>query len=346
MHNPPKKKMIILVGRNPKNMRGGASTWILNVDSFFRKDFEIDYLIIPEKWLNITFIPDRIKATVQTLYVLITKHKKWDIYLSHSPELSYYATLFSKNVVHIAHGNTNPVSNPTFRWGKIFYVVFEFFNAQVEKKAKLLYTVGEKKTGYKNINQPIHHALKPLSFKEKKGLIFAGRLEKIKNIDLIISAFVLLPPEVQREHNLLIYGMGTQRKYLKGLIEKLKVDGSVFLKGHVNNKNLISIINKSALLVMASNFEGFPMVIAEALTVGTPVLSTDVGSISSAVKSGYNGYVISKKTEPKFYAQKIEEILKSSEHYCKNALQSSSIFKADEVYSQIKADLDYHFQKS
>jgi glycosyltransferase involved in cell wall biosynthesis len=340
-----KKKMLILVGRNPKNMRGGASTWILNMDPFFRRDFEIDYLIIPERWLNITFIPDRIKASIQTLYVLITQHKKWDIFLSHSPELSYYATLFSKNVVHIAHGNTNPVANPTFRWGKLFYQVFEYFNKQVEKKAKLLYTVGEEKTGYKKINQPINHEVKPLSYNEKNGLLFAGRLEKIKNVDFIIKAFALLPKEVQQKHNLSIYGRGSQEGKLNDLIYKLQVQDYVFLKGHVSNKDLIAEINKSTLLVMASSFEGFPMAIAEALTVGTPVLSTNVGSIESAVKNGYNGQLVNKDCTPDFYAKKIVEILNNSAYFCANALKSSDVFNAAEVYSVIKSDLDYHFQK-
>lgn len=339
------KKMLILVGRNPKNMRGGASTWILNVDPFFRRDFEIDYLIIPEKWLNVTFIPDRIKATVQTLYVLATRHKKWDIFLSHSPELSYYATLFSKNVVHIAHGNTNPVANPTFRWGKLFYQLFEYFNRQVEKKAKLLYTVGEEKTGYKKINQPINHEVKPISFSEKKGLLFAGRLEKIKNVDFIIQAFALLPKQIQQKHNLSIYGRGTLEKNLNELIKELNVNEFVFLKGHINNKDLIAEINNSALLVMASSFEGFPMAIAEALTVGTPVLSTNVGSIESAVKDGYNGKLVKKDCTPDLYAKKIVEILNNSEHFCANALKSSGVFNAAEVYSLIKSDLDYHFMK-
>lgn len=338
------KKILVLVGRNPKNMRGGASTWILNVDSFFRRDFEIDYLIIPEKWLNITFIPDRIKATIQTLYVLITRHKKWDVFLSHSPELSYYATLFSKNVVHIAHGNTNPVANPTFRWGKLFYQLFEYFNKQVEKKAKLLYTVGEEKIGYKKINQPINHEVKSISFSEKKGLIFAGRLEKIKNVDFLIRAFALLPKEIQQKHNLSIYGRGTQENYLNDMIKTLNVQDSVFLKGHINNNDLIAEINKSSLLLMASSFEGFPMTIAEALTVGTPVLSTNVGSIESAVKVGSNGLLVKKDCKPDLYAKKIVEILNNSEHFCANALKSSSVFNAAEVYAVIKSDLDYHFK--
>lgn len=338
-----KQSMLILVGRNPANMRGGASTWILNMDSYFKQDYRIDYLVIPEKWLEITFIPDRIKASIQLLYVLIFKRKKWDIYLSHSPELSYFATFFSKNVVHIAHGNTNPLANPTFWWGKYFYSLYEHFIRKTEQRARILFTVGEDRNGYKKINQPIRHSISPLSFDDKKNIIFAGRLEKIKNIDFLISAYSLLSNETKNSNKFHIYGRGSEEKNLKRQIADLQLEKFVYLNGHIANQTLIGEINKSALLVMASSFEGFPMVIAEALSVGTPVLSTDVGSVSNVVVNGYNGFCLQNDAAPEEYANKIEEIMTNKYRYCSHALQSSRIFNAVDVYRTIKTEMDKVF---
>jgi len=337
--------LLILVGRNPQNMKGGASTWILNMDRLFRKDYQIDYLIVPEKWLNMKFIPDRIKASIQALFVLCTQRRKWDIFISHSPELSYYATIFSKNVVHIAHGNTNPMETPTFKVGKIFYNLFDFFVKRVEAEARLLYTVGEPKIGYSKLNQPINHSIKPVNYNEKTNLIFAGRLEKIKNVDYIIKAYALLDKNVRNKNKLYIYGSGGEERNLKKLIENLDLKEYVYLMGHIPNIDLITAISSSSILVMASSFEGFPMVIAEALTVGTPVITTDVGSISDVVKDGYNGYLIPIGSDQEVFAEKIALVLKNMQAFSKNALCSSIVFNAREVYNQIKNDLNRTFPR-
>jgi glycosyltransferase involved in cell wall biosynthesis len=337
------RRILILIGHDPQKASGGAATWAMNIDPFLRKDFQIDYLIVPEFWLNITWIPDRIKASIQAFFVLLFKRHKWDIFFSHSPELAYVATLFSKNIIHIAHGNTNPVVNPTFRIGKIFFPLFEYFDRKIEQKVKLLYTVGEERKGYKKINQPINHTILPLSHENKHGIIFAGRLEKVKNIDFIIRAYHLVSQEILNKNVFHIYGYGTQEIYLRKLVSDLDLEQYVFFHGHIKNEYLISEINKSALLVMASSFEGFPMVIAESLTVGTPVLSTNVGAIANVIVDGYNGFCIPKEVDHKEYAHKMEEILINIHSFCSNALLSSKIFNAADIYEQLKGDINRTF---
>ncbi len=338
-NNTQKLKILIMVGRNPKNMRGGTSTWVLNVDSFFQEDYNVDYLILPNWMLNITMVPDRLKALIYSFMVLLFNIGKWDIYMSHSPELSYVATLFSSNVIHVAHGNTNPVTNPTFRWGKIFYNLYEFFIKTVEKKAKLLYTVGEKRKGYSQLNQPINHDVSPINVKEKKNLIYAGRLEKVKNVDFIIKAYSELPLDIRKQNSLSIYGRGSEISLLKKEIDALGLKDQVILEGHIDNKDLINKINKSRVLLLASLYEGFPMVIAEALTVGTPVVSTNVGAISNAIENGKNGFLIDIEDGTNKYAVKINNVLDNLESFCENAYDSSSVFNAQSVYDKINNDI-------
>lgn len=334
------KKVLILVGRNPKDMRGGASTWILNMDPFFKRDFLIFYLILPELLLRISFIPDRLKAFVHTFFFLLSNRKKYDLFFSHSPELSYIATLFSKKVIHIAHGNTNPMTNPTFRLGKLFFRLFQYFDRYIHKNALILFTVGEERQGYIKISQPINHDIIPLCFKKKKDFIFAGRLEKVKNIDLIIKSYHSLPLHVKKSHAFFIYGSGSEHKALKRLITELDMDDYIFLKGHIKNYDLIEKINQSRVLLMASDFEGFPMVIAESLTVGTPVISTNVGSINSVIKDRFNGILVPKVFVPSYYANEICYILDNFEKFCLNSLESAKSLNASEVYSVIKKTID------
>ena len=117
------------------------------------------------------------------------------------------------------------------------------------------------------------------------------------------------------------------------------MEQEVYLKGHIPNNDLITKINYSSILVMASSYEGFPMVIAEALTVGTPVITTDVGSISDVVTNGYNGYLIPQGSSQRVFAEKMALVLKDMHTFSKNALCSSTAFNASAVYNQIKDDL-------
>ena len=117
------------------------------------------------------------------------------------------------------------------------------------------------------------------------------------------------------------------------------MEQEVYLKGHIPNNDLITKINYSSILVMASSYEGFPMVIAEALTVGTPVITTDVGSISDVVTNGYNGYLIPKGSSHKIFAEKMAFTLEEIQSFSENALCSSTVFNASAVYNQIKNDL-------
>ncbi|MDR0606119.1 MAG: glycosyltransferase [Bacteroidales bacterium] len=334
-----KKRMLIITIRNPYQTRGGASAWVLNIEPYLKQSFDLEYLILPAFWLNITFIPDRLKGVVQTFFKCLLSGRKYDYFFSHSPETSFIAVLFSKNVIHVAHGNTNPVQSPTFKVGKIFYGLYEYMLRVTIKKSLLFYTVGEEKPYAKTINQPINSEEKPLVPEKKRGFIFVGRLEAVKNIFRIIDIYNLLPENIRSEHSLSIYGQGTLENKLKDYASRTVAKDRIFFKGHINNKDLVKRTNESYLLIMASEFEGFPMTIAEALAMGTPVVGTDVGSINKVVKNGYNGFLISKEADNMLFVEAIVDILDDYETYSKNALESSTVFSPQEIYNQILTDI-------
>ena len=335
------KKMLILIGRNPNHARGGASTWITNLEPYLKQNFEIEYLIIPEKWLMITIIPDRIKGLVQVFFKLITHVGKYDYIFSHSPELSWGATFFSNRVIHISHGNNNPMKLPTFRIGKIFYHFYEWMNHQVIKKAFLYYTVGESMFFAKNINQPIHTYEKPLISRYKKGIIFAGRLEAVKNVDRLIDIYNLLPDSIREIHHLYIYGRGSLQLSLEQHVCMNEASAYIHFCGHISNDELVKKINESAVLLMTSVLEGFPMTIAEALSVGTPVVSTDVGAINRVIKNGENGFVFSLSAENICFKDAIISILNNLDAFSLHAFCSSDIFNPQVINQQLLDDINY-----
>ena len=81
------------------------------------------------------------------------------------------------------------------------------------------------------------------------------------------------------------------------------------------------------LFMLASNYEGLPMVIIEAMSLGKPIVASDVGGISEIVRNGINGYVVDNSAEA--FATRIRAILEDSEKYEAFARASREIYNAE-----------------
>jgi len=220
----------------------------------------------------------------------------------------------------------------TFWYGKYFKWIFSFFEARITRKARLLYTVGEFRKDAGKIFTPISfRPEKILTFTERKDFVFSGRLESVKNIDILISSFNMLPENIKSQNKLHIIGTGSREENLKMLAGELNLEEKVVFHGLIKNESVIDIMRHSLIMLMASTFEGFPMAIAESLTVGTPVVSTNVGDIPSVIKDGYNGFLLENKFTPEEFNEKILKILADYEHFSVNAVKSSSVFNAAEI---------------
>jgi glycosyltransferase involved in cell wall biosynthesis len=101
-----------------------------------------------------------------------------------------------------------------------------------------------------------------------------GRLERQKDFPTLVRAFARMSKH--RSCRLIILGEGSQRGVLTSLIYELGIADSVSLPGHVPNP--YAYMARSALFVLSSRWEGFGNVLAEALAVGIPVISTDCPS--------------------------------------------------------------------
>jgi glycosyltransferase involved in cell wall biosynthesis len=314
---------------------GGQATFIKNLHPYLSKEFTLKYLIVPGVFIKNYKIPLRLIYLFQVLFFLLLKRNRYDLIISHTPEASYIATLFDKPLIHIFHGNNNALTKSVFWYGKYFKWVFNYFDKRIVKKAVKLYTVGESRKDAEKFYNPInYHAFKKAPTTDRKDFVFAGRLEKMKNIDAIIEVYNSLPEIFKAKNKLHIIGKGTQESKLKKLVHKLNLNDKVLFHGQLTNEKAIEIINNSLILLMSSSYEGFPMVIAESLTVGTPIISTEVGDINSVIRNGFNGFLLRLDYDKNCYTQKIIEIMSDYERFSKNAFKTSAIFNAEEIASK------------
>jgi len=103
-------------------------------------------------------------------------------------------------------------------------------------------------------------------------IISVGRLDKQKNFDLLIKAHAMVLNKGYR-HRLIILGEGPERKNLESMVYSLGIQESVMMPGFVSD--VLKYMKKASVFVLPSQFEGFGMVLLEAMSAGTPVISTD-----------------------------------------------------------------------
>lgn len=99
----------------------------------------------------------------------------------------------------------------------------------------------------------------------------AGRLERQKRFDLLIEAFALIAEKT--ESDLLILGEGSQRDELVRRVEELKLEDRVKFLGHC--PDVRNYLKKANCFVLSSDFEGYPMILLEAISVNCPIVATD-----------------------------------------------------------------------
>jgi glycosyltransferase involved in cell wall biosynthesis len=134
---------------------------------------------------------------------------------------------------------------------------------------------------------PLDGGTPPLS---SRVVVAAGRLNRQKGFDLLVPAFARVLEEAP-DWELRIYGTGPERGALQRQIASLGVDGGVRLMGAT--PQLGSALAEGSLFVLSSRFEGFGMVLVEAMSKGLPVVSFDCPrGPSEIVTDGVDGLLV------------------------------------------------------
>lgn len=332
-------KKLAVINSDPMDCNyGGVAPFLRNMHPYLCENFDVEYFTIPPTWTG-RRIPGRIKM-MWTLLKRRKAIKKCDFVLSHVPEGSYIISFLGVPYCHIFHGNFNPMKGTRYRLGKYFGWLFDIFQKRIEKTCPLMYTVGPVFGNVKKLMNPISHNVAEKQYSQRKGFIFAGRLELIKNIDRIIRIYSKLPEELRKENHLYIAGFGTQEEALKKLVADMGLTEYVEFLGSVPNKEMPEVDSTKKLLLMASSNEGLPTAIAEALSVGVPVVSTDIGDISLAIKNNVNGFLLPLDFKDEEYIEAMQKILNDYDRFSVAAKESSVVFQSEKITRQVVVEIN------
>ena len=168
-----------------------------------------------------------------------------------------------------------------------------------------------------------------------KRVIAVGRLDYQKGFDRLIQAWeIVYKSGKYNDWRLDIFGQGEWKEMLQGMIDERELNGSAFI--NKPTKNIGKEYAESAMLVMSSNYEGFPMVMIEAMACGLPVVAFDFKcGPKDIISDGENGLII-RNGDIKALAEGMMRLMEDTENRKRMSLNARKIV---DTYSE-KAVMD------
>lgn len=379
---------------------GGAPKIISNITTRFPADWEVDILLNSDDDIQYSYRGNIIslgvkepKSRTSFFYqgrVFIKRFRKLLQLKNQNHYDACISFMDSANVVNILTGNKkceviiNIVNNmsaqaanePLYKWfinpvSRIFYNkadkivpvsdeiaqdMVKHFGIKPDKVTAIYCSIDTEDIARK-ISQPLPVQEKEW-FDRDKTIVTAGRLERQKGQWHLIRAFHKVLEEVP-DAKLVIFGEGSLKEYLEKLVREYHMEQSVLFYGFTNQLDMY--ISKSAVFVLPSLYEGFPIAIQEAMACNIACVAADYVSgardllacDAARMIEGYTeaeyGIVVEECSEEKYdvsvpldrsemgMAEAILALLGSEElrlDYAQKAKQRSLIYDVEQIANQ------------
>ena len=237
----------------------------------------------------------------------LTKNINPDIVHTHLRGLPYSTLailLLKKSFIHTFHTLPHKEANNSIK-KTLYKILFNYFGVLpvsispavlqdtkriFGEKYNVLINNGvkplKKSTNFNDVKEEIE---KNKQSKDTKVFLAMGRVSKVKNHLMLIQAIKELE-ENGEDMILLILGSLTDEKKYANLCQNAALTSeNIFILGEKYNAG--DYMYCADALCMTSVYEGLPLVVLEAMSIGKPVLSTPVGGIPDVITDGINGYL-------------------------------------------------------
>ncbi|MGE7778632.1 glycosyltransferase family 4 protein [Peribacillus sp. NPDC097264] len=188
-----------------------------------------------------------------------------------------------------------------------------------------------RKVKVKKITNSIPNLQGVISPLNSKTIIAAGRLVPQKGFDLLIEAFKIVNQKYP-DWKLKIFGDGREKNNLLDLITKYKLYNHVILMGSTQHIDIE--LSKASIYALSSRFEGFGMVIVEAMQCGVPVVSFDCPKgPSEIITQNEDGILVEDGNVEKF-AESLMELMDNAEkrkYFAKNAIENVKRYEIENI---------------
>ena len=165
------------------------------------------------------------------------------------------------------------------------------------------------------------------------NLLIISRLVIQKNINIVIEAMELLD---NKNVKLSIIGEGGEFSTLEGVIHELNLQNRVQLLGKIDNNKISQFLLAADIFIQASDYEGLPHSVLEAINNEVPILSTEVGGCKDLLNDGERGFIIPIPPDKKIIAENITYIIDNKDEATKRA-DAAKVFISKEYSFLVQA---------
>jgi 1,2-diacylglycerol 3-alpha-glucosyltransferase len=178
------------------------------------------------------------------------------------------------------------------------------------------------------------------NIKEIPILLYVGRLDKEKNLDMVLRSLSISLRQTTMQ--LVIAGSGAEKERLTQLAQELRILDKVIFTGFVPDADLPNLYAIAHAFIIAGTAELQSIVTMEAMASGLPVLAVNAVALPELVKDGENGFLfeygdivtLAEKMTLLFSNNSLREKMsaKSLEYIAEHAIEKS-IAKFERLYT-------------
>lgn len=172
----------------------------------------------------------------------------------------------------------------------------------------------------------------PMPSEDRPTVVVVANLHVYKGHDRFLRAMEVVRQQLPHVRATLV-GDGVERSRLVELARRLGLGDSVTFAGALPDPR--PIVESAHVAALASETEGFPNALLEAMAMGRPVVARRVGGIPELVRDGEDGFLVG--SEPREMADRLIEILKGTalrERMGRSARTRAESFTWDRVVQQ------------
>ena len=293
-----------------KSELGGAQTHVYQLSKYLRgKGHEVHITAFPGGWLHVqadkagipfhsntalsnSLNPLKGLSAARGVAALVRRIRP-DVIHCHSSAAGFWTRIAIRNSVptlYTAHGWGFTPGTPLLR-GTVMLVV-ERIAARFTKAFICVSEFDRKLAIERGINSAesittIHNGIevqKGEGSKSNRGplkAVFVGRLSGQKEPELLIRALSELPRHIRDLYELQVIGEGPMLSDIRALVPEGITN--IRIHGAIAREEVLRTLSESHLFILTSRYEGFPISILEAMSMGLAVIASDVGGIREAV---------------------------------------------------------------